>query len=76
MADVASYEADSYRSNFTSYDQDSYKPPTPSLEPQQPAQGYDSSYTKVSASRCKSSPLHRLAVQVEGHSPGAGANRS
>jgi hypothetical protein len=67
MADVASYEADSYRSNFTSYDQDSYKPPTPSLEPHRPA-GYDSSYTKVSVSHKSSAtaPLHRLAVQVAG----------
>ena len=40
-------EDSSYRSNLTSYNQDSYKPPTPSLEPHQPAQGYDSSYTKV-----------------------------
>jgi hypothetical protein len=42
---MAHFEDSSYRSNFTSYDKDSYKPPTPSLEPHQPA--HDSSYTKV-----------------------------
>ena len=29
---IGLYNDDSYRSNFTSYDNDSYKPPTPSLE--------------------------------------------
>ena len=42
MANVESYEEDSYRSNYTTYD--SYKPPTPSLEPQQQ---HMSSFTQV-----------------------------
>ena len=51
VEDPQAHNMDSYRSDYTSYDQDSFKPQTPSLSGQQSEQGDVADLARVRDSR-------------------------